>query len=151
MLEMETKPDVTEQCDVEKALTLFVEAIELHADLEIIGTAKPINEGSEVFVIRDYSKAEGLDGAYLEVSINEIVAKVSDIEMVKQFIAVLTNERKPVVLEGVTRIVGYYSRVDNWNKSKIGELRDRTQFHYTLGGKLPEHDEERIGRINNLT
>ena len=28
-------------------------------------------------------------------------------------------------LQGVTRIVGYYSRVHNWNKSKIGELRDR--------------------------
>lgn len=28
-------------------------------------------------------------------------------------------------LQGVTRIVGYYSRVANWNKSKIGELRDR--------------------------
>ncbi|MFH0732795.1 MAG: anaerobic ribonucleoside-triphosphate reductase [Candidatus Omnitrophota bacterium] len=26
---------------------------------------------------------------------------------------------------GVTRIVGYYSRIDNWNKSKLGELRDR--------------------------
>ena len=28
-------------------------------------------------------------------------------------------------LQGVTRIVGYYSRVLNWNKSKIGELKDR--------------------------
>ncbi|NQT95962.1 MAG: anaerobic ribonucleoside-triphosphate reductase [Candidatus Omnitrophica bacterium] len=26
---------------------------------------------------------------------------------------------------GITRIVGYYSRVNNWNKSKIGELADR--------------------------
>ena len=26
---------------------------------------------------------------------------------------------------GITRIVGYYSRTDNWNLSKIGELRDR--------------------------
>jgi len=26
---------------------------------------------------------------------------------------------------GVTRIVGYYSRVNNWNKSKLGELEDR--------------------------
>ncbi|MFH1645097.1 MAG: anaerobic ribonucleoside-triphosphate reductase, partial [Candidatus Omnitrophota bacterium] len=25
----------------------------------------------------------------------------------------------------VTRIVGYYSRVNNWNKSKLGELEDR--------------------------
>jgi len=26
---------------------------------------------------------------------------------------------------GITRIVGYYSRIDNWNKSKQGELKDR--------------------------
>ncbi|NLO92016.1 MAG: anaerobic ribonucleoside-triphosphate reductase [Elusimicrobia bacterium] len=26
---------------------------------------------------------------------------------------------------GITRIVGYYSRIDNWNLSKIGELHDR--------------------------
>ncbi|MDD5132352.1 MAG: anaerobic ribonucleoside-triphosphate reductase [bacterium] len=26
---------------------------------------------------------------------------------------------------GITRIIGYYSRTDNWNLSKIGELRDR--------------------------
>jgi len=26
---------------------------------------------------------------------------------------------------GITRIVGYYSRVNNWNKSKLGELADR--------------------------
>ena len=26
---------------------------------------------------------------------------------------------------GMTRIVGYYSRVTNWNPSKLGELKDR--------------------------
>ncbi|MFH1867939.1 MAG: anaerobic ribonucleoside-triphosphate reductase [Candidatus Omnitrophota bacterium] len=26
---------------------------------------------------------------------------------------------------GITRVVGYYSRVQNWNKSKLGELADR--------------------------
>jgi ribonucleoside-triphosphate reductase len=33
---------------------------------------------------------------------------------------------------GITRIVGYYSRIDNWNKSKIGELKDRHQGDYNL-------------------
>ena len=32
----------------------------------------------------------------------------------------------------VTRIVGYYSRIENWNKSKIGELADRRQGNYSL-------------------
>ncbi|MGD1002526.1 MAG: anaerobic ribonucleoside-triphosphate reductase [Candidatus Brocadiia bacterium] len=35
---------------------------------------------------------------------------------------------------GMTRIVGYYSRVNNWNKSKIGELKDRHRGNYRLAG-----------------
>lgn len=33
---------------------------------------------------------------------------------------------------GITRIVGYYSRVNNWNKSKIGELKDRQKGDYRV-------------------
>lgn len=44
---------------------------------------------------------------------------------------------------GVTRIVGYYSRINNWNKSKIAELRDRHRGNYSLGGSrsspVPEY------------
>jgi len=32
----------------------------------------------------------------------------------------------------VTRVVGYYSRVHNWNKSKLGELKDRHKGTYAL-------------------
>jgi len=28
---------------------------------------------------------------------------------------------------GVTRIVGYFSKVQTWNKSKVGELYDRVR------------------------
>ncbi|MBM4039439.1 MAG: anaerobic ribonucleoside-triphosphate reductase, partial [Planctomycetes bacterium] len=35
---------------------------------------------------------------------------------------------------GLTRIVGYFSRITNWNKSKIGELRDRRAGRYGLPG-----------------
>ena len=31
---------------------------------------------------------------------------------------------------GITRIVGYYSRIQNYNKSKIAELRDRRLGNY---------------------
>ena len=32
----------------------------------------------------------------------------------------------------ITRIVGYYSRVNNWNKSKLGELKDRHRGNYSV-------------------
>jgi ribonucleoside-triphosphate reductase len=33
---------------------------------------------------------------------------------------------------GMTRVVGYFSRVHNWNKSKIGELKDRQKGNYSV-------------------
>ncbi|MDD5644533.1 MAG: hypothetical protein PHO00_03695 [bacterium] len=44
---------------------------------------------------------------------------------------------KTQVLQGkdiyhVTRIVGYFSRIENWNKSKLGELKDRRQGSYSV-------------------
>jgi anaerobic ribonucleoside-triphosphate reductase len=34
----------------------------------------------------------------------------------------------------MTRVVGYYSRTQNWNKSKLGELKDRHQGDYGIRG-----------------
>ena len=134
---------------VEKSLTIFVEAVELSSDLEIIGTVFPSSD-EEVFVIRDYSKAEGIEGAYVEVSIDEIVQKVTDIDKAQEFIKVIQNDRKPIVLNGITRIVGYYSRVNNWNKSKVGELRDRANGSYGLTGKSPLFQDDRLDMIDSL-
>lgn len=33
---------------------------------------------------------------------------------------------------GITRIVGYYSKINNWNKNKIGELKDRKSGKYEI-------------------
>jgi len=33
---------------------------------------------------------------------------------------------------GITRIVGYFSRISNWNKSKLGELKDRHKGQYVF-------------------
>ena len=41
---------------------------------------------------------------------------------------------------GITRIVGYYSRINNWNKSKIGELADRHKGNYSVSDLLPKED-----------
>lgn len=35
---------------------------------------------------------------------------------------------------GLTRIVGYFSRIKNWNKSKLGELSDRRKGNYHVVG-----------------
>jgi hypothetical protein len=32
----------------------------------------------------------------------------------------------------MTRVVGYYSKTENWNKSKLGELKDRQDGEYSI-------------------
>ena len=44
----------------------------------------------------------------------------------------LTGKREPVALQHMTRVVGYFSRIDNWNKSKLGELKDRQNGDYRI-------------------
>lgn len=36
-------------------------------------------------------------------------------------------------VEHVTRVVGYYSKTSNWNRSKQGELKDRHRGRYRVG------------------
>lgn len=45
-------------------------------------------------------------------------------------------------VHGLTRIVGYFSRTDNWNQSKLGELRDRRSqsANYADFGTRPADD-----------
>jgi ribonucleoside-triphosphate reductase len=38
---------------------------------------------------------------------------------------------------GITRIVGYFSRISNWNKSKLGELKDRHRGNYSVRTAVP--------------
>ncbi len=50
---------------------------------------------------------------------------------------VLTGKRNPQALQHMTRVVGYFSRVENWNKSKVGELKDRRKGDYALPAEAP--------------
>ena len=46
--------------------------------------------------------------------------------------AVITGQERPLALYQVTRIVGYFSRVESWNPSKLGELADRRNGNYVV-------------------
>jgi hypothetical protein len=46
--------------------------------------------------------------------------------------AVLLGERPPQIMKHVTRIVGYYSMLNNWNGSKLAELNDRHKGDYAV-------------------
>ena len=45
-------------------------------------------------------------------------------------LSIILGTREPLALYSMSRVVGYFSRISNWNKSKIGELRDRQSGNY---------------------
>lgn len=45
---------------------------------------------------------------------------------------IFNGERDLKIMKHFTRIVGYYSELNNWNMSKIAELADRRRGHYEL-------------------
>ncbi len=102
-------------------LTDFYDKVEADESLEGVGVESPESEHAGVIV------RHLISGLTTRLPI-EAVCK-ADWGLIAQ---VLKGEREPVALQHMTRVVGYYSRVENWNKSKIGELKDRQKGEYAL-------------------
>lgn len=118
-------------------LTAFDAAVKASKLLEIDGVA--IDEGqacdettkeSQIKVLNSHNEA-----AYL-VSVDAIVRQPL------QDLILALETGLFMRLHGVTRIVGYFSRINNWNKSKIGELHDRHSGDYAVGGIRPVLDNK---------
>jgi len=74
------------------------------------------------------SSDEDTDGSYLVV--NRQTGRCYQVVPVpedppRQMLQVLLGEREPLGLNTYDRIIGYYSEIGNWNKSKLAELADR--------------------------
>lgn len=106
--------------DVESLLREKLEIFDSMCALSGIVEIDGVTEDGNIKII-NHSNQE----AY-EASINTIVnTQIKDL-----MLALETGVH--IKLFGVTRIVGYYSRVSNWNKSKIGELEDRHKGNYSV-------------------
>lgn len=125
ILEKPLRTDVINEEDVqlliEEKLNAFDAAIEGHDFLEIDGDIEG-NTPSEHYLKIINHKLE----CAFSVSMDAII---------RQDLNYIVNTLETGIalrLYGVTRIVGYYSRVSNWNKSKIGELHDRHVGNYSV-------------------
>lgn len=97
----------------------FWDAVEAEAGLEYVGVAT--FEGEEGALVR------GARGHKWHLPLREIIRNSwRDVR------EVLAGERDATILCHITRIVGYYSRVGNWNRSKLAELRDRQAGDYAF-------------------
>ena len=63
---------------------------------------------------------------------------------------IITGVREPNVLHHMTRIVGYYSRVENWNRSKLGELKDRIRGTYGVESESTTNTKERLSVVADI-
>ena len=57
--------------------------------------------------------------------------------------SMLGGEREARIMRQKTRVVGYYSELRNWNRSKLAELADRHKGEYGVPeGRLEMHEEQ---------
>jgi hypothetical protein len=133
------------------SLELFSAQIEMKHNLEIVCEVEGGGcEGSDIIVIENSNIAKDIEGHQITVEVPEIFAKCTNEHEAERFIAVINLEKPAIACEGVTRIVGYYSRVQNWNKSKVGELRDRQKGQYGTGQHVKQYEREALATVDAL-
>ena len=125
---------------IENSVSVFCEEIDrVNRDqFACLNIGQPPMQRNILEIDTDCEDAEGkpyikvvnhtLQDAYA-VTLDTIVAHHKDGIIEGLVKALKTGEF--TILHGITRIVGYYSRVSNWNKSKIGELNDRHIGNYS--------------------
>lgn len=137
----------------EQNILRFVDAVEADKEIDLLGTNAdmiPAEDGikkylpDELFVLRDKRYSEDDGRAFPKVEVKEIMEKCTPqphggaVRRDEEAVKIAKGDKGGIMLFGITRIVGYYSRVNAWNKSKIGELRDRGRGIYKLGGGCTE-------------
>ena len=105
-------------------LVEFYNKIEEHPDLNGVITCIEI-KGVDCMAIGCISRGD------------MVIVPIDSVESAEWelFRDVLLGIKDPIQIYHMTRVVGYYSRVDNWNSSKIGELKDRHKGNYEIGSK----------------
>lgn len=105
----------------------FYDAVEREEQLEWLGVLEGRSpEEDEVLIMSDACGQRGMKFA---------IPLPTIIEDAEQVLDVLLGKREAKVMIHLTRIVGYYSRVQNWNRSKLAELADRQAGNYSLSEK----------------
>ena len=109
------------QQKIEDKLNTFDDALKDHKFLEIDGDIEADTPEEHVIKVVNH-KTKGAHSVTVDAIVNQPVGAI-----IKSLEDGVTTR-----LFGITRIVGYYSRVNNWNKSKRAELVDRHKGSYKL-------------------
>lgn len=107
----------------------FLEIIEQHDELDIVDT----NDETRIYTIVNSNTQRWYA---LE---KDAIPKLAVEELTKLF----EGKREVQMLFGFARVVGYYSSMVNWNRSKLGEAKDRRVGTYFI----PEEQKTAVGVI----
>jgi hypothetical protein len=110
----------------------FLSGIQSHDQLSCAGVVSADQPGDDFLLVTGRTT-----GARFKVLVTTILDQPWAV-----LEGILTGKRNAIVMDHVTRIVGYYSKVRNWNKSKVGELHDRQAGNYRVSGTDWDVDEE---------
>jgi len=97
-------------------LEAFFEAVEADENLQGVGV-----NGHDTYVQEVQSKI-----------VTRVPLDLIEMSDWSDMCPILIGAREPIVLKHITRVVGYFSQVANWNRSKIGELKDRHKGDYAI-------------------
>jgi len=98
----------------------FFSNVEAHKELEGINIMK---DGEEAALSVRHTTSDVITTVPL------VDIEVADWETLEP---ILTIKDEPNPLYHMSRVVGYFSRIENWNKSKLGELADRQKGSYAI-------------------
>ncbi len=135
---------------IQSRLECFTEMVINSPELEIVGKFEkgeevPLGDGKQpntmVAEEESFKILNHRTHTAVLVTIDSII-KTNTSDMHQLIYSLITGVT--IKLLGVTRIVGYYSRVANWNASKLGELVDRQAGNYWDGKRV---NTEKIGLL----
>ena len=107
----------------------FYEKIDAHPDLEYLGSKLGVSPREDRVFVGCHTGGGGTNGVRFEISPAAILDPKTTWEDLEP---VLTGRRPVRVLGHMSRIVGYYSPVRCWNRSKHAELADRQRGEYVV-------------------
>ncbi len=110
----------------------FFHLVEKHPDLQWLGVTEGPGPGAGEVVVLNRSS-----GAKVALELAAVLEHPWP-----ELRAVLTGRRPLRIMTHLTRIVGYFSQVQNWNRSKIAELRDRQKGEYRVEATAPPPRKE---------
>lgn len=107
-------------------LSDFKARMEAEPDLDVLAWGLDLNAPDPVVVVA------GQDSLGKPARWGVTVSEIRDQADADDMVLVFQGRRPPRILRHMTRIVGYYSFLDNWNGSKLAELHDRHKGDYEV-------------------